>query len=173
MKRRRFLDHLWKTLAGLFAAGAALPALVFWWRSPPTGDGEVWVDLGSAPKIPEGEWLSKAFVYERRDRWRIEQARELVYLKRDGRSFRVLSAVCPHTGCLVKRSVSRSRASGATVKGFTCPCHKSFFDADGRSVEGPSPRDLDELEWKVEKRRLKVRYQRFRPGISETVVVEG
>ncbi len=163
MKRRRFLDHLWKTLAGLFAAGAALPALVFWWRSPPTGDGEVWVDLGSAPKIPEGEWLSKAFVYERRDRWRIEQARELVYLKRDGRSFRVLSAVCPHTGCLVKRR----------EEGFTCPCHKSFFDAGGRSVEGPSPRNLDELEWKVEKRRLKVRYQRFRPGISETVVLEG
>ncbi len=164
MNRRRFLDRLWLALAGLFAAGAALPALVFWWRSPPAGDGvETWVDLGSAPKIPEGEWLSRPFVFERRDRWRLEQARELVYLKRDGRSFRVLSAVCPHTGCLVKRRDA----------GFTCPCHKSFFDAEGRSVEGPSPRNLDELEWKVEKRRLKVRYQRFRPGTSETVVLEG
>ncbi len=163
MNRRRFLDHLWQALAGAFAAGAALPALVFWWRSPPDGGGEVWVDLGSAPKIPEGEWLKRPFTFERRDRWRLEQARELVYLKRDGRSFKVLSAVCPHTGCLVKRQ----------DEGFTCPCHKSFFDAQGRSLEGPSPRDLDELEWKVQKRRLKVRYQRFRSGIAETVVLEG
>ena len=57
--------------------------------------------------------------------------------------------------------------------GFTCPCHKSFFDGEGRAVDGPSPRDLDELEWKVERRRLKVRYQRFRPGVSETVAVKG
>lgn len=163
LNRRRFLDRLWQALAGVVAAGAALPALVFWWRSPLAGDSEVWVDLGSAPKIPEGEWLRKLFVYERRDRWRVEQARELVYLKRDDRDFRVLSAVCPHTGCLVKRR----------DEGFTCPCHKSFFDAEGKSVEGPSPRDLDELEWKVEKRRLKVKYQRFRPGISEMVVLDG
>ena len=163
MHRRRFLDLLWQALAGLLAAGAALPPLVFWWRSPPASDGEAWVDLGSAPKIPEGEWHRKPFVYERRDRWRLEQASELVYLKRDGRNFQVLSAVCPHTGCLVKRQ----------DEGFTCPCHKSFFDAAGRSVAGPSPRDLDELEWKVEKRRLKVRYQRFRPGVAKAVVLEG
>ena len=164
MNRRRFLDRLWPALAGLFALGAAIPMAVFWWRSPSSGDaGEVWVDLGSAPKIPEGEWLSHRFVYERRDRWRLEQARELVYLKREGRSFKVLTAVCPHTGCLVRRQGD----------GFTCPCHKSFFDGEGQSVDGPSPRNLDELEWKVERRRLKVRYQRFRPGISETVALEG
>ncbi len=151
-------------MAGALALGAVLPALAFWWR-PPRRDGgeEQWVDLGSAPKIPEGEWLRKPFTFERRDRWRIEQARELVYLRREGKSFQVLSAVCPHTGCLVRRQ----------QEGFTCPCHKSFFDAEGRSIEGPSPRDLDELEWKVERRRLKVNYQRFRPGVSERQVLRG
>lgn len=164
MNRRSFLDRLWQALAGALALGAVLPALAFWWRSPSRdGDGEQWVDLGSAPMIPEGEWLRKPFVFERRDRWRIEQARELVYLRRDGRSFEVLSAVCPHTGCLVRRQRD----------GFTCPCHKSYFDGDGRAVEGPSPRDLDELEWKVERRRLKVKFQRFRSGVSERQVLEG
>ena len=138
MNRRSFLDHLWQALAGLFALGAAIPMAVFWWRSPTSGEaGDVWIDLGSAPKIPEGEWLSRRFVYERRDRWRLEQARELVYLKREGRSFKVVTAVCPHTGCLVRRQGD----------GFTCPCHKSFFDGEGRSHgepgDGGKPFDRD------------------------------
>lgn len=169
MTRRQLLRRffgLWQGLAGLLALGAALPALAFWWRSSKGDDAggeETWIDLGSAPKVPEGEWLSKTFVYERRDRWRLEQARELIYLRRDGRTFTVLSAVCPHTGCLVRRE----------GEGFACPCHKSFFDGDGRPVDGPSPRSLDPLEWKVEKLRLLVRYQRFRPGLAEPVVLDG
>ena len=165
MDRRQFLRRILDgggVLAGLLALGATLPAAAFWWRASRRRDGaEAWIDLGSAPKVPEGEWLRKTVRFERRDRWRREQASELIYVRREDREFTVLSAICPHTGCLVRRQ----------DKGFTCPCHKSFFDTQGRSLEGPSPRDLDPLEWKVEKRRLKVLYQRFRPGVPDRTVL--
>ena len=83
-------------------------------------------------------------------------------MRRAGESVEVLSAVCPHAGCLV-------RSEG---DGFACPCHRSRFDAAGKPVEGPSPRPLDPLEWKVERNRLLVRYQRFRPGLPRREPLE-
>ncbi len=166
MTRRRFLE-LWQALAALLAAGATVPPLLFWWRSTSTSgaaDGvESWADLGAVRKIPEGGWNATGLELERRNRWRRDAVREVVYVRRRGEDFEVLSSICPHTGCLVRRQDD----------GFTCPCHKSFFDAEGNAVEGPSPRPLDALEWKVEKKRLLVKYQRFRPGLAERRALQG
>jgi Rieske Fe-S protein len=158
MNRRELLKS-WQALAGAVAALAAYPTAHFWWRSsrikdPSTG---AWSDLGPPVKIDEGSWQRRALTVERRNRWRVESREETVYVRRSGEQLQVVSAVCPHTGCLVRTEGS----------GFTCPCHHSLFDAEGRSVEGPSPRPLDRLEWKLERGRLKVRYQRFRPGLAE------
>ncbi len=164
LTRRRFLE-LWHGLAATLAAAVALPPLLFWWRSSrPAGDpASDWVDAGRVRKIPEGDWVETTLELTRRDRWRVESARELIYVRRDGDDIAVLSAVCPHTGCLVRRQ----------GEGFTCPCHKSYFDPEGRPRQGPSPRSLDPLEWRVEKRRLEVRYRRFRPGIAQRQELAG
>ena len=163
MTRRLFLG-LGKALGLLLAAGAALPPALFWWRSARVGkQPERWIDLGLARKIPEGEWLENRFSFERRNRWRQEVTEEMVYLRRDDRRIRILSPVCPHARCLVQ----------TTDDGFACRCHRSFFDADGAVIEGPSPRALDALEWKVERGHLKVKYQEFRPGEREPEVLSG
>jgi nitrite reductase/ring-hydroxylating ferredoxin subunit len=44
----------------------------------------------------------------------------------------VISSVCTHLGCNVKRGLS----------GFACPCHGSQFDDNGRVVQGPAPKPL-------------------------------
>lgn len=172
MTRRRFLE-LWQGVAAFLAAGAAVPAFLFWWRSPVDGapessGGEApeageWVELGRLSEVPEGEWTRKTLTLERQDRWRRGSARELVYLRREDDEVKALSAVCPHTGCLV-------RPEG---DGFTCPCHKSFFDTRGEAVDGPSPRGLDPLETAVEGRKVRLRYQRFRSGVAVREVLEG
>ena len=60
------------------------------------------------------------------------------------------------------------RASGP---GFNCPCHDSSFDADGKRLDGPSPRDLDTLGTKVEDGFVMVDFQRFRQGIPDKATV--
>ena len=125
MNRRELLES-WQALAAAVAALAAFPTAVFWWRSsrpqePPAGS---WSDLGPPGGIEEGSWHRRTLSVERRNRWRLESRLETVYVRRNGDQLEVLSAVCPHTGCLVRRE-------GA---GFSCPCHRSLFDDEGRSV---------------------------------------
>lgn len=50
----------------------------------------------------------------------------------DARGVAAISLVCSHLGCIVSR----------TEGGFSCPCHGSSFDAEGRAVAGPAPRGL-------------------------------
>lgn len=49
----------------------------------------------------------------------------------------VVSAVCPHLGCLVHWNNAE--------KSWDCPCHGSRFEADGHFIEGPAFNDLKEL----------------------------
>jgi Rieske Fe-S protein len=71
---------------------------------------------------------------------------------------RALSTVCPHLGCGIDWNPESRR--------FDCPCHGSAFDAEGRRVAGPSPRDMDELEVTTSGDEVQVRYQRFRNSTS-------
>ena len=59
---------------------------------------------------------------------------ERVFIVRQGKTFRCLSAVCTHLGCTVNR----------TSQGYHCPCHGSVFNQQGQVLGGPAPR---ELEW--------------------------
>jgi Rieske Fe-S protein len=49
-----------------------------------------------------------------------------------GDAVAAFSGVCTHQGCIVE----------ATASGFSCPCHGSKYDRDGRNVAGPAPRPL-------------------------------
>jgi Rieske Fe-S protein len=164
MSRRELLASSWKALAGALTGLASLPALVFWWRSARLRDQAQapWTDLGSLSRLEEGGWQKRTILVARTSRWRKETREETVYLRRTGDEITVITAVCPHTGCLVR----------IKDDGFACPCHASAFDAEGRSLAGPSPRPLDRLETRVEKGRLLLRYRRFRPGTARVEPIE-
>ena len=55
-----------------------------------------------------------------------------VFVYRDRKGIRILSAICTHLGCVVRASES----------GFHCPCHGSRFDRHGDPVSGPAGRPL-------------------------------
>lgn len=84
---------------------------------------------------------------------------------RSSAQVRCLQTICPHLGCSIDYSPDRG--------GYACPCHTSDFSRDGRRLNGPSPRDMDELECRVSdpdgdgQRWVEIRYQQFRTGTAE------
>jgi Rieske Fe-S protein len=163
--RRRDIIASWKAALGLLVGAASLPSLGFWWRSARRGDSRPdaeWTDLGPAARVEDASWQGRTLHLTRRDRWRETTREEAIYVRRRGDTIEVLSPVCTHTGCLVR----------SQDEGFACPCHRSRFDPNGNAVEGPAPRALDRLESRVERGRLLVRYQRFRPGTSRKEPIE-
>jgi thiosulfate dehydrogenase [quinone] large subunit len=48
-----------------------------------------------------------------------------------------LDAICPHQGCTVNFV--------SPAVGFSCPCHGSRFDVQGKVVSGPASRDLAQI----------------------------
>jgi Rieske Fe-S protein len=162
---RREIIASWKGALALIAGGTSLPSLLFWWdsarRRDPRPDSE-WTDIGPAGRVEDTSWQGRTLRLTRRDRWRETTREEAVYVRRRGDAIEALSSVCTHTGCLVHKE----------DEGFACPCHRSRFDADGNAREGPAPRPLDRLESRVERGRLLVRYQRFRPGSPRKEPIE-
>lgn len=51
--------------------------------------------------------------------------------------FRVVSLICTHLGCIVNHLKDG---------GYTCPCHGTRFDAEGRVLQGPAPSPLRYLD---------------------------
>ncbi len=60
-------------------------------------------------------------------------SRRRLYVVSDEKGIAVVSTVCPHLRCVVKRHDDGT---------FVCPCHGSKFDATGKKTSGPSPRGL-------------------------------
>jgi menaquinol-cytochrome c reductase iron-sulfur subunit len=100
---------------------------------------------------------------ELRDAWTVSKDVELgaVWLVRQGDKVLALAAACPHLGCAI----------ASQDKGFGCPCHTSSFDAAGKRLSGPSPRDMDELGTRIEGGIVMVGFARFRTGDEKKVAL--
>jgi cytochrome b6-f complex iron-sulfur subunit len=72
-----------------------------------------------------------------------------VFVARDGRTFRAVSAVCTHLGCTVRAEATEQPdptdpggRRQVQVYQFSCPCHGSRYRADGVNLSGPAPGPL-------------------------------
>jgi cytochrome b6-f complex iron-sulfur subunit len=72
-----------------------------------------------------------------------------LFIVRDGKSFRAMSAVCTHLGCSVRPEAAEEPDPAdpdgrrrVQVWSLACPCHGSRYRADGSNVSGPAPRAL-------------------------------
>ncbi len=110
-------------LSGALALGGLLRFLDYEPNpAPPTE-----FDLGPVSKYPPGS--------------RTVLSDPPAVLVHDEKEFSALSLVCTHLGCSVEKDAN----------GFTCPCHGSRFDADGKVLQGPAATRLHSLRVEITK----------------------
>lgn len=146
--RRSFLKILpLGVVAGVFASigGAAFRFL----RPRLGAASDRWLDVANISELSGAQPVTKKILTENIAGWAVTTEEHNVFVL-PAKGNQVLSAICPHEGCEVGWEQSRNR--------FSCPCHESYFAADGSRISGPSPRGLDPLPMRVQNGKLQVQY---------------
>jgi Rieske Fe-S protein len=117
-----------------------------------------WIDIAPVSDLNNGIPLGKKISLDHVTGWAVTQEEHQVYVLPGNQ---VVSAVCPHEGCEVAWERDTNR--------FSCPCHESYFAADGSRLTGPARRGLDQLPTRVQDGTLQVQYQSFENNSTETI----
>ena len=147
--RRSFLGLLpVGVLFGIFASigGAAFRFL----RPRLSAPSDQWLDVASVSELTGPQPIAKKVLAEHVSGWVITNEEHNVFVL-PAKNNQVLSPICPHEGCEVSWEQARNR--------FACPCHESYFTADGARISGPAPRGLDALPARVQDGKLQVQYR--------------
>jgi len=146
--RRSFLGLLpLGVFAGVFVSlgGAAFRFL----RPRLAAASDRWLDVANVSELSGPQPITRKVVAEHIAGWAVTTEEHNVFvLPANGNQ--VLSAVCPHEGCEVAWQQNTNR--------FACPCHESYFAADGSRISGPARRGLDTLPARVQDGKLQVQY---------------
>jgi Rieske Fe-S protein len=147
--RRSFLQLLpLGVFAGVFAS---LGTAAFRFLRPRlSAPSEQWLDVATLSELSGPQPIAKKVLAEHVSGWVITNEEHNVFVL-PAKNNQVLSPICPHEGCEVAWEQGRNR--------FSCPCHASFFTADGARISGPAPRGLDSLPTRVQDGKLQVQYR--------------
>ncbi len=135
-----------------------------------TGMAEVpWTKITRLNSLPENGTPTKfeVILAKVRDAWTTYTniPAGAVYLARNGKEVIAFNLKCPHLGCAIDYRKN--------TNDYFCPCHNSTFALDGSitTENSPSPRGMDTMDTKVEDGTVWIRFQHFRPNISEKVPI--
>jgi Rieske Fe-S protein len=119
-----------------------------------------WIDVAPVTDLKGNQPLAKKIVTEHIGGWATISEEHSVYVL-PAKNNQVLSAVCPHEGCEVSWQTD--------IGLFSCPCHESYFAADGSRIRGPARRGLDLLPTRLQDGKLQVQYQFFENNTAERI----
>lgn len=139
---------------GIFAAlaGAVATAALRFLRPTETAQDSEWLNVGAVAQLKGDQPIMRSVVAEHRAGWASTREEHFVYVL-PGQNSQVVSSICPHEGCNVTWRGDSNQ--------FVCPCHDSFFGADGARLSGPSRRGLDPLPSREENGMLQIQYRFF------------
>jgi menaquinol-cytochrome c reductase iron-sulfur subunit len=151
--RREFLLLIPVGIFAGVAATIAAAALRYLRPSLPGAASEAkWSNVAHVSELKGDKPIMRSIITEHQAGWASTTEEHFVYVL-PNQNNRVLSSVCPHEGCNV---AWRDDASE-----FFCPCHDSYFAADGSRINGPARRGLDPLPSREKEGVLQVQYQTF------------
>jgi Rieske Fe-S protein len=160
--RREFLFLLPLTIFAGVAATIATAAFRFL-RPIKSIQEANWNDIAPLTELKGEKPIMRSIVAEHQAGWASTLEEHFVYIL-PHKGNQVLSSICPHEGCNVAWRAEESQ--------FFCPCHDSYFTADGERLSGPSRRGLDTLPAREKDGMLQVKYQTYVNNIEERIVRE-
>lgn len=156
--RRRFLKIASHAIGGTLAAGVVAPVVglaIHPWMKETVYGTEDFINIGKVDEFPVGVPKKMTITSSKMDAWNIFEGLvmgSVWVIRREDNSLNVFSTNCPHLGCGINW--------GEDVKQFLCPCHEGIFDIDGKTISGPSPRDMYSYETKIENDTVLVNYKK-------------
>jgi len=123
------------------------------------GPIDQWVTVGPVRELPLGKFENRQVTVTAHGSWMDQNVERTVWIcRKEDETVTVLSGICPH----LNYTINNWQQDLGT---FKCPGHKSAFDSNGNVLDGPSPRPMDPLEYKIENGVLMVRYQKFKKNL--------
>jgi menaquinol-cytochrome c reductase iron-sulfur subunit len=119
-----------------------------------------WIDVAPLSDLKGTQPLARKIVAEHIAGWAAVTEEHSVYIL-PAKNNQVLSAICPHEGCEVSWQTDTNL--------FSCPCHESYFAADGSRIKGPALRGLDALPTRQHEGKLQVQYQLFENNTADRI----
>jgi Rieske Fe-S protein len=123
--RRRFVNWFLGTSAGAFLAAVLYP--VSRYLVPPEV-GESTAGTVTLPIKPDDVKPNTGQIFK-------FGSRPGILVRTSGGELRAFSAVCTHLNCTVQYRPD--------VSHIWCACHNGHYDLNGKNIEGPPPRPLD------------------------------
>ncbi len=166
MERRGFVQSISALIGSMLLAVAGLgTVLIQGVASILNGKSQEgdWIPVDHIDRILPGKPTERTISYLTKDGWEEKNDRQKVLILFEESEPVVYSSSCPHLDCPVSLIPDEER--------FVCKCHMSYFDVQGKVMEGPSPRGLDPLPTKIEDGVLYCRWVRFQSGGSKSVEI--
>ena len=132
MKRRKFLEKLLIFAFGIFCIGVFAEAIVVVYR--------FLMPFKKSKPLKTFTCFSKDILQGQAKEIQL-RGNKLILINNEG-SIIAFSATCPHLGCSVKWESKKDI--------FLCPCHMATFDKNGKVLEGPPPRPMDQYKVVIE-----------------------
>ena len=169
--RRRFLAYWTDALLAVIGALLGIPVIgyicaPFWRKEGGEPAGTSFADLGPVSALPVGKWQLVTLKVVSQDGWTKGQEQHAVWVRRQENAeheVEVLSPLCPHLGCPINWFPDKAE--------FMCPCHGGVFNANGEHLTGPPPRSMDQLPFEVRAGHLWVRWEEFKIGVAQRILV--
>ena len=161
--RRIFLRYVVQATTAFIGIVTGLPVLAYLLSPLADRAKTQWIRVGKAADFQGTEPKLATFSLTRRDGWtEVLEARTCWIVPEGNASFRVFNGRCTHLGCAYSWRTTSQR--GGT---FHCPCHDGIYDRLGSVLDGPPPRPLDRLEFRIEDGAIEVLFEDFRLGSAD------
>ena len=145
ISRRDFMKVTTGAIGGIITAAIGVPVIGYMIDPAlQAGGKEAWIPVGKLDKIPVGTPTPFSFTRTKINGWErtgTSYGGFVIRKSEDPKDIVILSSHCTHLGCSVNWKEDAQE--------FVCPCHDAKFSKEGKVLDGPPPKPLNQYTYRV------------------------